>query len=60
MPQSPNDEERQIWEGEKSEKLFIRMTREEKSDLKKVTNRLGGQSMSRYLLNLHHRTQGRL
>ena len=48
------------WEDVKTERLSIRVTEAEKKELQKVANANGGQSLSRYLLCLHHKEMGRM
>jgi hypothetical protein len=48
-----------IWVGRKTEVVMIRMTPAEKQEIAKAAENKGGLGISRYLLNLHHRTAGR-
>ena len=53
-------EQHHPWDGPKTERLSIRVTKAEKAELIKVANANGGQSLSRYLLCLHHVKMGRI
>ena len=48
------------WIGKKTEFFSIRCTPEEKIEIQRCAQQLGGLGVSRYLINLHHRNLGRL
>lgn len=48
------------WEGKRTERWEMRLTPAEKQELIEVCRHHGGISITRYLMNLHHKSMGRL
>lgn len=51
-------ESRYPWDGEKTEKIQIRVTPREKAEIKAVCLARGGITIGHYLLGLHRKEQG--
>lgn len=48
------------WEGEKTEKIQIRVTPQEKQDIQNTCRERGGITVGQHLLNLHRKERGLL
>ena len=53
-------EKTHAWSGVKGERIIIRVTERERTEIEKAARDQGGVGISRYLINLHHAKAGRL